>query len=195
LAARRVDQAVFGIVQGGTDVALRRAHARTLGSLPLDGLALGGFSVGEPIERMHEVLGQVASELDPERPRYLMGVGTPRDLVRGVAAGIDMFDCVMPTRNARNGQALLRSGRIVIKNAQYRRDASPIDPSCSCACCAGGYSRAYLRHLFIAGEILALRLLSVHILHLYGTIMREAREAILAVCFESYRSAFLGDTS
>ena len=195
LASRRSDQAVFGIVQGGTDVALRRAHARTLGSMSFDGLALGGFSVGEPIERMHEVLGEVASELDAARPRYLMGVGTPRDLVRGVAAGIDMFDCVMPTRNARNGQALLRDGRIVIKNAQYRRDPTPIDASCGCPCCAGGYSRAYLRHLYIAGEILALRLLSMHNLHLYGTIMREAREAILAGRFESYRNAFLGTES
>jgi queuine tRNA-ribosyltransferase len=186
LVARRKDQAVFGIVQGGTNVALRRQHARTLGDLPFDGLALGGFSVGEPIEKMHEVLEQVASALDPERPRYLMGVGTPKDLVRGVAAGVDMFDCVLPTRNARNGQALLRSGRIVIKNAKHRRDPRPLDPTCGCPCCTGGYSRAYLRHLFLAGEILALRLLSVHNLHLFGAIMADARRAIFEGRYASF---------
>jgi queuine tRNA-ribosyltransferase len=190
LRARRPDQAVFGIVQGGTDVGMRREHARTLGGMAFDGLALGGFSVGEPIDTMHAVLGEVASDLDPLRPRYWMGVGTPRDLVHGVGAGVDMFDCVMPTRNARNGQALLRSGRIVIKNAKHRRDPSPLDPGCACPCCAGGYSRAYLRHLFLAGEILALRLLSVHNLHLYGQLMAEARHAILQGRFQSFVREF-----
>ncbi|MBI5534737.1 MAG: tRNA guanosine(34) transglycosylase Tgt [Deltaproteobacteria bacterium] len=190
LRAKRADQAVFGIVQGAMHVELRRAHARRLGSMPFDGLALGGFSVGEPIETMHAVLAEVAGELDPERPRYLMGVGTPIDLVRGVAAGVDMFDCVMPTRNARNGQALLRSGRIVIKNARYRTDPRPIDEACGCPCCAGGYSRAYLRHLYLAGEILALRLLSVHNLHLYGKIMQEAREAILSGTWARFEADF-----
>ena len=191
LRARRPDQAVFGIVQGGLDVALRRRHAATLGSMAFDGLALGGFSVGEPIEAMHDVLGQMASDLDPERPRYLMGVGTPYDLVRAVGAGIDMFDCVLPTRNARNGQGLLRTGRIVIKNAKYREDADPLDPSCSCPACAGGFSRAYLRHLYLSGEILALRLLSLHNLHLYGTIMRELREAIARGQYHAYAADFL----
>jgi len=191
LAARRTDQAVFGIVQGGTNVGLRRTHARALNSIPVDGLALGGFSVGEPIEQMHAVLDEVTAELDPERPHYLMGVGTPVDLVRGVAAGVDMFDCVMPTRNARNGQALLRHGRIVIKNAQYRLDSRPIDETCGCPCCSGGYTRAYLRHLYIAGEILALRLLSAHNLHVYGTLMRDMRQAIMDGSFESFRSSFL----
>ncbi len=191
LAARRADQAVFGIVQGGTDVALRRAHAATLGSLAFDGLALGGFSVGEPIDVMHDVLGQVAGDLDPDRPRYLMGVGTPVDLVHGVAAGVDMFDCVLPTRNARNGQALVRGGRIVIKNAKYRDDDRPLDPSCTCAGCSAGFSRAYLRHLFLAGEILALRVLSLHNLHLYGTIMRQAREAILQGRYARFASDWL----
>ena len=190
LVAKRHDQAVFGIVQGGTHVDLRRSHARTLGSMALDGLALGGFSVGEPIEAMHQVLGEVANELDAQRPRYLMGVGTPLDLVRGVAAGIDMFDCVMPTRNARNGQALLRSGRIVIKNARYRADPRPLDDNCTCACCAGGYSRAYLRHLYLAGEILALRLLSVHNLHLYGRIMQDARQAVLSGGWSRFEAQF-----
>lgn len=179
LAARRPDQAVFGIVQGACEVDLRRAHAAELGALPFDGLALGGFSVGESIEEMHATLPEVAPSLDPERPRYLMGVGTPRDLVRGIASGVDMFDCVLPTRNARNGQALLRTGRVVIKQARYREDTSPLDPECGCPTCAGGYSRSYLRHLFLANEILVLRLLTHHNLWLYGQLVREAREAIL----------------
>lgn len=191
LKARRNGQGVFGIVQGGANVALRRAHAATLGSMAFDGLALGGFSVGEPIETMHDVLGQVASDLDSERPRYLMGVGTPYDLVRGVAAGVDMFDCVLPTRNARNGQALLRGGRIVIKNARYKDDDRPLDPSCGCSGCTGGFSRAYLRHLYVAGEMLALRVLSLHNLHLYGAIMRQARDAIIQGRYSRYVSDFL----
>jgi len=186
LDARRTEQAVFGIVQGGTDRVLRSEHARTLGGLPFDGLALGGFSVGEPMDLMHEVLARTAPLLDPARPRYLMGVGTPLDLVRGVGAGVDMFDCVMPTRNARNGQALLRAGKIVIKNAKHRLDPRPLDPTCSCPCCSAGYSRAYLRHLFLAGEMLALRLISVHNLHLYGTLMAEARQAIIERRYDSF---------
>ena len=177
-APRPAGQALFGIVQGGCFADLRRAHADELGALPLDGLALGGFSVGEPIERMHQTLGEVAQALDAERPRYLMGVGTPRDLVLAIGAGIDMFDCVLPTRNARNGQALMRSGRLVIKNARWKDDARPLDEHCACACCAGGYSRAYLRHLYLAREILSLRLLSLHNLHWYGQLVREARAAI-----------------
>ena len=172
------DQALFGIVQGACFVDLRRAHADALGALPLDGLALGGFSVGEPNERMHETLAQVAPALDRERPRYLMGVGTPRDLVLAIGAGVDMFDCVLPTRNARNGQALCRFGRIVIKNNRWKDDARPIDERCTCACCTGGYSRAYLRHLYLAGEILVLRLLSLHNLHWYGELVAGARAAI-----------------
>lgn len=189
LAAKRQDQAVFGIVQGGTDVALRKDHMKDLASLPFDGLALGGFSVGEPMPIMHEVLREVAPHLDPDRPRYLMGVGTPEDLVRGIGAGVDMFDCVLPTRNARNGQALLFSGKIAIKNARFARDPGPLDPECTCPTCAAGYSRAYLRHLFIAGEILALRLLTAHNLHLYGAIVREARRAIVEGRYEAFAHA------
>lgn len=180
LAAKRPDQAVFGIIQGGTFTDLRLEHAQELASLPFDGLALGGFSVGEPIAEMYRVLGEMAFQVDPERPRYLMGVGTPRDLVRGILAGIDMFDCVLPTRNARNGQALVRRGRVVIKQARYKDDLGPLDPECDAACCTSGYTRAYLRHLFVAGEILALRILSLHNLALYGRLMREARTAIAA---------------
>jgi queuine tRNA-ribosyltransferase len=191
LAAKSPGQALFGIVQGGTSVALRTAHAEELAAMPFDGLALGGFSVGEPIELMHEVVGQIAPLLDPARPRYLMGVGTPVDLVHAIAAGVDMFDCVLPTRNARNGQALTKRGKIVIKQARYKEDRSPLDPTCGCPTCAEGYSRAYLRHLFLAGEILVLRLLTEHNLHLYGQLMREARAAIAAGRYAAFAREWL----
>ena len=171
-------QALFGIVQGGCFADLRRAHAEDLGALPFDGLALGGFSVGERIDRMHETLLEVVPSLDPERPRYLMGVGTPTDLVVAIGAGVDMFDCVLPTRNARNGQAFTRFGRIVVKQARWHDDPRPLDEACSCACCSVGYSRAYLRHLYLAREILCLRLLSLHNLHFYGQLVAGARAAI-----------------
>jgi queuine tRNA-ribosyltransferase len=191
--ARPEGQALFGIVQGACFVDLRRAHAAELGELAFDGLALGGFSVGEPPERMHEALGESVSALDAQRPRYLMGVGTPRDLVLAIAAGVDMFDCVLPTRNARNGQALTRNGRVIIKNARWREDPSPIDEHCKCPCCSGGYSRAYLRHLYLAGEILSLRLLSQHNLHWYGELTRGAREAIEKRCFGEWARRILFD--
>jgi queuine tRNA-ribosyltransferase len=180
LAAQSPGQALFGIVQGGTDVELRLAHAETLGRLPFQGLALGGFSVGEPPESMHRALGQIGHRLDAARPRYLMGVGTPEDLLVAIGAGIDLFDCVMPTRNARNGQAFTWQGKLTIKNSRYRDDPLPLDPACTCTACRGGYSRAYLRHLFVAGEILVLRLLSEHNLTLYARLMQEARAAVLA---------------
>ncbi|MCS6898307.1 MAG: tRNA guanosine(34) transglycosylase Tgt [Myxococcales bacterium] len=188
LAAKRTDQALFGIVQGGTDVELRLAHAAQLSEMPFDGLALGGFSVGEPLEAMYQALAEVGPALDPERPHYLMGVGTPKDLVEAIGCGVDMFDCVLPTRNARNGQALLRRGRVVLKQARYREDRAPLDDECGCPCCTGGYTRSYLRHLFLANEILVLRLLSLHNLWLYGQLMREAREAIIAGTYETFRS-------
>jgi queuine tRNA-ribosyltransferase len=180
------DQALFGIVQGACFVDLRLAHAAELSALPFDGLALGGFSVGEPPERMHETLSAVASSLDPERPRYLMGVGTPRDLVAAIGAGVDLFDCVLPTRNARNGQALTRLGPLSIKQARYKDDPAPVDARCSCACCAGGYSRAYLRHLYLSGEMLCLRLLSLHNLHFYGELTAGARSAIAGGVYASW---------
>lgn len=191
LAAKSPAQALFGIVQGGTHVALRTAHADELGAMPFDGLALGGFSVGEPIAHMHEVVGEVASRLDPARPRYLMGVGTPIDLVHAIGAGVDMFDCVLPTRNARNGQALLQGGKIVIKQARYKDDLLPLDPTCTCPACAGGFTRSYLRHLYLAGEILVLRLFTEHNLHLYGRLMREAREAIASGRYATFARAWL----
>jgi queuine tRNA-ribosyltransferase len=192
-APRPPGQALFGIVQGGTSAALRRAHAEELAALDpgFDGLALGGFSVGEPIESMYETLADVAHVLDPERPRYLMGVGTPTDLLVAIEHGVDMFDCALPTRNARNGQAFTRNGRIVIKQARYKEDPSPIDPDCGCAACRGGYSRAYLRHLYIAGEILVLRLLSLHNLHLYGQLVAGALEAIAGKTYAAFKRAWL----
>jgi queuine tRNA-ribosyltransferase len=190
-APRPPGQALFGIVQGACFADVRRAHAAELGALPFDGLALGGFSVGEPIERMHETLSEVVCTLDDERPRYVMGIGTPRDLILAIAAGADMFDCVLPTRNARNGQALTRAGRVVIKQARYKDDPRPIDESCTCACCADGYSRAYLRHLYLAGEMLCLRLLSLHNLHWYGELVAGARAAIDASRFEAWRATVL----
>ncbi len=194
-AARPRGQALFGIVQGGCFGDLRRAHARELGALAFDGLALGGFSVGEPIERMHETVRAIAPELDPERPRYLMGVGTTRDIVAAVGAGIDMFDCVLPTRNARNGQAITRFGPVVVKNARWRDDPRPLDEACACACCRGGYSRAYLRHLYLSREILCLRLLSLHNLHWYGELLASARSAIGAGDFASWARETLARAS
>jgi queuine tRNA-ribosyltransferase len=187
-------QALFGVVQGACYAELRRGHADELGALPFDGLALGGFSVGEPIERMHDTLLEVAPALDPERPRYLMGVGTPRDLVLGIMAGVDMFDCVLPTRNARNGQAITRFGPISVKQARWRDDPRPIDEQCLCDCCQGGYSRAYLRHLYLAREILSLRLLSLHNLHWYGELTRGARDAIAKGSFAAWAKSALAET-
>ena len=184
LAARAPGQAVFGIVQGGTEVELRLSHAQALSKLPFDGLALGGFSVGEPIPEMYRALAAVGPALPAERPRYLMGVGMPRDIVTAVGCGIDMFDCVIPTRNARNGQLFTWDGKIVIKNARYRDDPRPLEDGCGCAACRGGYSRAYLRHLYLAGEILVLRLLSQHNLHFYARLMSELRAAVARGNFE-----------
>jgi queuine tRNA-ribosyltransferase len=193
LASRAPEQAVFGIVQGGVYADLRRRHAEELASMPFDGLALGGFSVGEPIPVMHEIVGAVGPTLDATRPRYLMGVGTPRDLVIAVGAGIDMFDCVLPTRNARNGQALTRRGRVSIKQARYRDDQAPLEEGCGCPCCREGYPRSYLRHLFMSGEILVLRLLSQHNLWLYGELMAEARRAIVEGRYQSFARTWLAD--
>lgn len=188
LDARRAGQAVFGIVQGGTEIDLRLRHLEELSALPFDGLALGGFSVGEPPESMHRTLAEVGPRMDPARAHYLMGVGTPADLIRAIAAGIDLFDCVMPTRNARNGQVFTSLGKVVVKNAKYQTDTSVLDPACDCFTCAGGYSRGYLRHLYLAGEILGHRLLSIHNLRYYGRLVAEAREAIIAGRFAEWSS-------
>jgi queuine tRNA-ribosyltransferase len=170
----------FGIVQGGTHVDLRRRHIGEIAELGFDGYALGGLAVGETPEETWRVLDAVADELPRDRARYLMGVGTPRDLVEAIGSGVDMFDCVMPTRNARNGQLFTRGGRLSIANARYKTDVAPIESGCSCATCAAGFTRAYLAHLFRAGEILYSRLATVHNLHFYLDLARRARAAILA---------------
>jgi queuine tRNA-ribosyltransferase len=188
LAARAPGQGVFGIVQGGTDVELRLEHGETLAKLPFDGLALGGFSVGEPIPDMYRALALIGPKLPADRPRYLMGVGTPTDILTAVLHGIDMFDCVIPTRNARNGQLFTWQGKIVIKNARYRDDPRPLEEDCACAACRAGYSRAYLRHLYLAGEILVLRLLSQHNLHFYARLMSELRAAVARDDFAAWSS-------
>jgi len=179
-------QARFGIVQGGSHVDLRLRHLEEICALPFDGFALGGFSVGEPIPVMHECLDAVADRLPAGRPRYLMGVGTPADLVRGIAAGIDMFDCVMPTRNARNGMLFTSEGKVVISHARYRDDTGPLDPRCTCETCTG-YTRAYLRHLHQCKEILFSRLATLHNLHHYLDLVRRARRAIFEGRFDEFQ--------
>jgi queuine tRNA-ribosyltransferase len=174
---RREDQALFGIVQGGMYPDLRKRCVEALGGMGFDGYALGGLSVGESKERMLEVVSQTAPLLPLDQPRYLMGVGTPLDMARAVLQGVDMFDCVLPTRNARNGMLFTRGGRLVIKNARFADDDSPIEPGCSCYTCRH-YSRAYLRHLCLAEEILAMRLNTVHNLHFYLNFMGEIRRAM-----------------
>lgn len=187
-AHRRPDQALFGIVQGGLDVALRRACLEQLVKIGFDGYALGGLSVGEPPEQMYELVDAVAGELPADRPRYLMGVGTPRDLVAAVAAGVDLFDCVLPTRNGRKGYAFTDAGPLRLRNAQYKSDDGPLDPACDCYTC-GGFSRAYLRHLVLSGEVLGGALVSLHNVHFYQSLMRRMRAAIAAGRFDAWRRA------
>ena len=171
--------ALFGIVQGGMYEDLRSESLEVLGEIGFDGFAIGGLSVGEPKEEMARVLAHTAPRLPVHKPRYLMGVGTPEDLVHGVQTGIDMFDCVMPTRNARNGHLFTRYGDIRIKNAQYRDDLSPLDASCTCYTCRN-FTRAYLHHLHRVGEILGAQLNTIHNLHYYQCLMRELRAAIVS---------------
>ena len=178
-APRPAGQALFGIVQGGTDVDRRTAHAAEIVALGFDGIALGGLSVGEPIPEMYRVLDAFAHTLPFDRPRYLMGVGTPADLAHGVAAGVDMFDCVMPTRNARNGYLFTSDGKITISNAKFRADPGPVDAACPCETCRS-HSRGYLRHLHMAGELLYSRLATLHNLTFYARHMRTLRERILS---------------
>jgi queuine tRNA-ribosyltransferase len=171
-------QTLFGIVQGGIDLSRRRRHLDQLLPIDFDGYAIGGLSVGEAPEDMYRVLDQFAAELPADRPRYLMGVGRPEDLSVAVAAGVDMFDCVMPTRNARNGSLFTSAGKINIANASHKMDTGPIDPGCPCHTCRT-VSRGYLRHLYIAREILYSRLATLHNLTFYARHMRALRQAIL----------------
>ena len=169
--------ALFGIVQGGMYPDLRERSAEELQRIGFDGYAIGGLSVGEPKEDMLRILRHVAARLPQERPRYLMGVGTPEDLLAGIAAGIDLFDCVLPTRNARNGWLFTRQGDVKIRNAAHRDDPRPLDPQCACYCCRN-FSRAYLHHLQRTREILGARLNTIHNLHYYLDLMARARQAI-----------------
>lgn len=181
--------ALFGIVQGGMYVNLREESLEGLKKIGFHGYALGGLSVGEPKEEMLRILDEVACKLPEDRPRYLMGVGTPEDLVDGVSRGIDMFDCVMPTRNARNGWLFTRFGDIKLKNSRYRSDLRPLDPSCSCYTCRN-FSRAYLHHLHRVGEILGARLNTIHNLHYYLTLAAEMRAALDEGRFEAWKAEF-----
>jgi queuine tRNA-ribosyltransferase len=178
---------LFGIVQGGVDKDLRRESAEGLLELDFEGYAVGGLSVGEPKAEMYEVAESTAQLLPRNRPRYLMGVGTPEDLVECVARGFDMFDCVMPTRNARNGGVFTSQGRVIIKNAKYARDESPLDPACECPVCRR-YSRSYIRHLFLAGEMLGAILSTQHNLHFYIDRMRKIRQSLLFGAFAEFHS-------
>ncbi len=184
--------ALFGIVQGGMFEGLREESLTALVELDLPGYAIGGVSVGEPKELMRKIVAHTPHRLPAHKPRYLMGVGTPEDLIEGVEAGVDMFDCVMPTRNARNGHLFTRFGDLKIRNARHKTDESPPDMSCACTACAS-FSRAYLHHLDRCGEMLGPMLASVHNLHYYVNLMREAREALDAGTFAAFARQFRED--
>lgn len=183
------DRLLFGIVQGGMYPELREDHAAALIDIGFDGYAIGGLSVGEEKNLMHEMTEATVPALPPDYPVYLMGVGTPADLVEGVWRGVDMFDCVMPTRNARNGSLFTSKGKIAIKNARHRDDHSPLDDECDCYTCQN-YSRAYLRHLYQAREILSYHLNTIHNLHYYLNLMADIRSAIEKDSFELFRKDF-----
>ena len=183
-------QALFGINQGSTFLDLREQSLEGLVEIGFDGYAIGGLSVGEEKDAMFEVVSRIAPLMPEDRPRYLMGVGTPEDIVEAVALGVDMFDCVMPTRNARNGQLFTRRGKLNIKNARYRDDAQPIDDACRCGVCMR-YSRAYLRHLYMSGEILGSVLSSLHNISFYLDMMGMMRQAITLDTFIEFRDSFL----
>ncbi|HHL40778.1 MAG TPA: tRNA guanosine(34) transglycosylase Tgt [Deltaproteobacteria bacterium] len=191
-AARTGDSgALFAIAQGGMYADLRARSAETLVAMDFDGYAVGGLSVGEEKALMYEMAAVSAAALPEDRPRYLMGVGYPEDLLTCIELGIDMFDCVLPTRNARNGTLFTSGGKLVIKNGRYARDPAPLDEKCRCYTCRN-YSRAYLRHLFLSGEILASRLNTIHNLHYFVTLMARARQAIAEGLFGAFRREFSG---
>lgn len=181
--------ALFGIVQGGMYEHLREESLEGLKEIGFHGYAVGGLSVGEPKEEMHRIMGKIVWQLPEDKPRYLMGVGTPEDLVEGVSQGIDMFDCVMPTRNARNGWLFTRYGDIKIRNSKYKDDLRPLDPTCDCYACKH-FSRAYLHHLQKVNEILGARLNTIHNLHYYLHLMQEIRDALDADRFEEWKAEF-----
>jgi queuine tRNA-ribosyltransferase len=180
---------LFGIVQGGMFKDLREASSEALVARDFDGFAIGGLSVGEPVETMLEIADFTLPKLPGEKPRYIMGTGTPENLIELVALGADMFDCVLPTRNARNGQVFSRKGTLNISNAKYRHDTDPLEPGCDCYTCRN-YSRAYLRHLYLAKELLAYRLTTLHNVYFFLNLMKQMRAAILKDEFESFRKEF-----
>lgn len=184
------EQALFGIVQGGTHLDLRRRAVDEIIPIGFDGYALGGVSVGEPKEMMYAIAEAITPMLPEDKPRYLMGVGTPEDIVYGVSCGIDMFDCVIPTRSARHGLLFTNSEKVVIKNARFREDDAPIDETCDCYTCKN-FSRAYLRHLYVAGEILAMVLNTIHNVHYYMRLLAQIREALENNDFKQFKSTFL----
>jgi queuine tRNA-ribosyltransferase len=190
-AHARKDQALFGIVQGSTYESLRTRCAQGVLQHDLPGYAIGGVSVGEGHELLCRITSHTAPQLPAHKPRYLMGVGLPEDLIASIGYGIDLFDCVIPTRYARSASVFTSRGRLRLTNRKYRRDAYPIDTSCDCAACAGGFSRAYLHHLFAANEVLSAILASIHNVHFYQRLVREARQAILARRYDNWRAAFL----
>ena len=185
--------ALFGIVQGGMFEPLRQESLDALVAMDFPGYAVGGVSVGEPKDEMLRIMAHTPHRLPAHKPRYLMGVGTPEDLVEGVAQGVDLFDCVMPTRNARNGHLFTRFGDLKIRNARHKTDERPIDESCACHACAGGFSRAYLHHLERCGEMLAPMLATIHNLHYYLNLMQEIRDALEAGRFADFRQRFAAD--
>ncbi len=186
----REESLLFGIVQGGLNRDLRLESLEQILSVDLPGYAMGGFSVGEPPEVMHQLLPDVVPQMPEDKPRYLMGVGTPLDLVIAVDSGIDMFDCVLPTRVARNGTLYTSQGKVSIKRKEYREDPSPLGPECDCYTCQN-YTKSYLRHLYMAGEILGARLNTIHNLRFYFRLMEQMREAILAGEWSQFRDQFL----
>jgi queuine tRNA-ribosyltransferase len=184
-----VEQNIFAIIQGGTDKAFREKSATELCAMDFDGFAIGGLSVGELNEEMYDTVEWTTQFMPKEKPRYLMGVGTPEDLVENVSRGVDMFDCVMPTRNARNGTLFTSFGKVTIKAKQYETDSMPIDPDCNCMVCQN-YSRSYLRHLFRSREITYFRLATIHNLYYYLDLMKQMREAILENRFDKFKKEF-----
>jgi len=190
-AHAREDQALFGIVQGSVYENLRRRCAEALVAMDLAGYAVGGVSVGEGHELLCRITASTAPLLPEHKPRYLMGVGLPEDLVAAIGYGMDMFDCVIPTRYARSGVAFTARGRVRLTNRRYRRDSYPIDTSCDCTGCAGGFTRAYVHHLFAANEILSAILVSIHNVRFYERLVQRAREAIVAGRYEDWRREFL----
>jgi queuine tRNA-ribosyltransferase len=191
-AHRAVNQALFGIVQGGVHLDLRERSAHDIMALDFPGHGIGGLSVGEPKEDMVRVLDHLDPILPPHKPRYLMGVGTPEDIVEAVARGVDMFDCVLPTRNARNGQLFTRRGRLSIRNARFRADEGPPDPDCRCYTCRTA-SRAYLRHLHMAGEMSAATLMTIHNLACYLDTLERIRQSIRLGRFDEFRAEMLSE--